>query len=49
VATTQRTATLGIPKYYIYAVFPITAAFGFGYALRDLHRDFNTAIGRKEA
>jgi TRAP-type transport system small permease protein len=46
VATTQRTATLGIPKYYIYSVIPITAGLMFVYTLRDLHRDFSGAIGR---
>jgi TRAP-type C4-dicarboxylate transport system permease small subunit len=48
VATTQRTANLGIPKYYIYSVVPITATLGFLYSLRDLHRDFNSAMGRGE-
>jgi len=48
VATTQRTAALGIPKYYIYSVIPITATLGFLYSLRDLRRDFHSAIRREE-
>ena len=48
-ATTQRTMSLGIPKYYIYSVVPITAALGFLYSLRDLRRDFKAAVGGGEA
>ncbi len=44
-STTQRTMSLGIPKYYIYSVVPITAALGFLYSLRDLRRDFKAAVG----
>ncbi len=47
-ATTQRTMSLGIPKYYIYSVVPITAALGFLYSLRDLRRDFKAAVGGGE-
>jgi TRAP-type C4-dicarboxylate transport system permease small subunit len=48
-ATTQRTMSLGIPKYYIYSVVPITAALGFLYSLRDLRRDCKAAVGGGEA
>jgi len=48
-ATTQRTMSLGIPKYYIYSVVPITAALGILYCLRDLRRDFKAAVSRGAA
>jgi TRAP-type C4-dicarboxylate transport system permease small subunit len=46
IATTQRTATLGIPKYYIYSVIPITTILGLCYTLRDLVRDFGSSPKR---
>ncbi len=47
-ASTQRTMSLGIPKYYIYSVVPITAALGILYCLRDLRRDFKAAASGGE-